>query len=94
MNPDMAVPLLRSGTWHPDMIGACLMHVFDWLHDSGQLEAAGSIGQVQVEAPHSGQSVTIADIVGGERATVRRIDRAAAAADRRSRLTVVPEAHS
>ena len=76
------------------MIGACLMHVFDRLHDTGQFEAAGFIGQVQAEAPHSRHSVTIADMVGDERSTVRRIDRAAGAAERRSRLTIVPESCS
>ncbi|WP_420443900.1 hypothetical protein [Candidatus Poriferisodalis sp.] len=77
LNAELAVPLRRSGTWHPDMIGACLMHVFDRLHDTGELESAGFIGQVLVEAPRGGDPKTIADTVGAERSTVRRIGRAA-----------------
>ncbi len=94
LNPELAVPLLRSGTWHPEMIPSCLMHALDWLHDSGQLEAAGFIGQVMVEAPHGGEPRTVADLVGAERSTVRRIDRAAGVAERRPHLTIVPEADS
>lgn len=40
LDPEVALPLLRSATWHPETVGPMLRHIADWLHDTGQRTAA------------------------------------------------------
>ena len=75
LDPETALTLLRSRTWHPDTVAACLRHVDDWLSDTGQHGAAGELRGIWVTAP-DGTPMTVAELIGAEYRIARRLERA------------------
>ena len=76
LNPDTALPLLRSSAWHPETVAAMLRHVSDWLNDTGQFDSASHLRAISVNDPVSGQVTSVPDIVGAERSTMSRLEQA------------------
>lgn len=76
LNPDTALPLLRSSAWHPETVAAMLRHISDWLDGTGQFDAASHLRAISVADPVSGQATTVPDLVGAERSTMSRLEQA------------------
>lgn len=56
---DIALPLLHDHRWSPETAAACLMHVMDWLDETGQLDAAETLRAIEVIAPNSSVTLTL-----------------------------------
>lgn len=75
LDPETALMMLRSHTWHPDTVAACLRHIDGWLSDTGQHGAAGELRGIGVTAP-DGTHMTVAELIGRECGIARRLERA------------------
>ena len=76
LNPDTALPLLRSSAWHPETAAAMLRHITDWLHDTGQFSSASHLRAISVTDPVTGHATSVPDLVGAERSTMSRLEQA------------------
>ena len=85
--PDTAtvLQLLCSHTWHPDMVAACLRQVSDCLSDTRQHGLDGWLGSMWVTAP-DGERMMIAELIGKERRTAKRPERACEKAEKEAKL--------
>ena len=67
-----ALRSLPEPGWTPETVGACLRVVLDWLHDTGQHDEAAQLRGLGVTSPHTmAGGVTVAELVGAERAAAR-----------------------
>lgn len=86
LEPETALPLLRSTTWHPEAVAPMLRHIYDWLHDTGQFDAAAHLSAITVVDPASGTPTTVPDLIGAERRAIRQQENARRRADRAAKL--------
>lgn len=86
LDPEAALPLLRTTTWHPETVGPMLRHIIDWLHDTGQHTAAAHLSAIHLTHPTTGTPATMPELVGSERSTMRRQAAARRRADKNAKL--------
>lgn len=86
LDPDVALPLLRSAAWHPETVAPMLRHIADWLYDTGQHDAAAHLSAIHVTDPATGEPATMPDLIGNERSIMRRQEAARQRADKQARI--------
>ncbi|WP_419944291.1 hypothetical protein [Candidatus Poriferisodalis sp.] len=74
LDPEATLELLRSHSWHPETVGACLRQVRDWLSDTGQHAAASELWGIWVTAPDD-TPMTAAELIGTESSEAKRQQR-------------------
>lgn len=86
LDPEVALPLLRSTTWHPETVGSMLRHIVDWLHDTGQHTAAAHLSAIALTDPTTGNPTTMPELVGSERSTIKQQEAARRRAAKNAKL--------
>lgn len=76
LDPATALSLMRSSSWHPEAVAAMLRHISDWLRATEQDEAVSHLSAICATDPVSGRPSTVPELIGAERSTVRRVERA------------------
>ena len=86
LDPDAALALLRSSSWHPAAVAAMLRHISDWLHDTKQFDAASHLSAIMVTDPLSGEPTALPELIGAERRVMSSLESARRRAQRQALL--------
>lgn len=61
-------------------------HIYDWLHDTGQHDAAAHLSSIHIAHPATGQPATMPELIGDERSIMRRQEAARRRAAKNAKL--------